>query len=704
MGMAVAGLIIGFALVAPSHAEEAKDGQVGVRFDAVPEGVVVRSIRPGMGAEQAGLRVGDLVVAVDGDPVDEDIKAAGRQFRGPIGSTVRFKLRSALATDEREVEVTRNKRVSIHRSDRMDPILARFAAAVRTEKKPSKAREATAALIAHGFGGKRAGKAVGTALARAAAKQPKVARAAIDLLLDQALDDGELRFRIGEALFILEDFAGAVKAFDQAGALQGADVRGDGFTGHVGSDHRRLELLINSLWDTGEKDRARALAAELSRVRDIPGLWRHLGIDSPSPRAPMMARLPPVAPFKTDLLSGGNWSSAAHGNKVVLLAFWATWCGPCKREMPELAEMWESHHGQPFELVAVSVDEGSSDKVNKTSKKWGMPFPVAHDRALGRQFEVTGLPAIRLLGGDGSLRFSGSGYSPDGVAKISRRVDRLLEDLATGAEGEGQRVGDAWTTGTAVLTGFSVVNGALSIAGGPQKVIVGAKGAAPVVLEVADNTVGQELERDVSTKWRGIAGQVVWLDGAVGSQPGSLWIRAFGADGDARWFHTLPSPLVRMAVSGDRLWVAMEKGLVALDVSGTVVASFDIDGANISGAADGGIWAVDGKTRYRVTVDGIASSDPALDGVVVDGTGTWARGGVVQLIEGRFGPDGSSRKIAVRKDDVVIGLDGTGQPAFAMQLDADPEVAAIDVDGDGRDELLVTIRRHGVATIQLEIP
>jgi len=704
MGIGGTGLIIALAWGLPARAEEAKDGQIGVKFDLVAEGAVIQRVRPGMGAEQAGIRVGDLVTDVNGSPIEDRLKDAGRQIRGPVGSTVQLTVRGPFGGAEREVDVERSKRVAIHRSDRMDPALARFRAALRTGRNVHDARDATQGLIAAGFSGKTAGAAVGSALLRAARKHPRIARTAIELLQDQAPGDGQLRYRIGEALFAMDDFEGAVKALDQAGEAWGADVRGEAWTGWVGTDSRRLELLANSLWDIDQQDRARTVAAELGLTLDVPGLWDRLGMENPAPRVPMLAHLPPVDAFKTDLLGGGTWALEEQGDKVVLLAFWATWCGPCRREMPELAEMWEALHDRPFEMVAVSVDEAGTDKVRKTAEKWKLPFPVAHDRALGRAFEVTGLPAIRLLGGDGSLRFAGSGYSSTGVAKLAERVDKLMAEVEAGALSEGQRVGDVWTTGTAELTGFSVVNGALSVAAGPDRVVVGARGAAPVVLPVVDGAVGAELERDVSTLWRRISGRVVWFDGAVGGHPGGLWLRAFDPEGDIRWFETLSSPMVDFAVSGDHLWVAMQEGLAVLNAEGKVLATHDLSALDIASAGDGAVWVVDGKTRYRVTVEGIASSDGAADSAAIDESGTWARAGVVEMVQGRFGPEGDLRRVAVRKDDVIVGLDGEGRPAFSLKIDAAPGIAVIDLDGDGRDELLVTIRRHGVATVKLEIP
>ena len=91
---------------------------------------------------------------------------------------------------------------------------------------------------------------------------------------------------------------------------------------------------------------------------------------------------------------------------------------------------------------------------------------------------------------------------------------------------------------------------------------------------------------------------------------------------------------------------------------------------------------------------------------VVAEDGSWARAGLADLIVGSFGPDGASRWIGVRSDKTIVGLAGDGSAALVIELEADetPGIAATDLDGDGKDELLVSVRERGVATIQLEMP
>ena len=90
----------------------------------------------------------------------------------------------------------------------------------------------------------------------------------------------------------------------------------------------------------------------------------------------------------------------------------------------------------------------------------------------------------------------------------------------------------------------------------------------------------------------------------------------------------------------------------------------------------------------------------------IAGDGTWVGAGFQDLISGRFGPNKEPRVVALRDDGVILGLNGDGGPALRVQLEDEvqPYISFGDLDGDGRDELLISSKDRGVATIEMEIP
>jgi thiol-disulfide isomerase/thioredoxin len=81
-------------------------------------------------------------------------------------------------------------------------------------------------------------------------------------------------------------------------------------------------------------------------------------------------------PFELHDLSGGVLTPAALKGKVVLLNFWATWCGPCREEIPEMIAL-QAQYKDSLQVIGISEDEDPPDKVEKFAKKMGMNYPVA---------------------------------------------------------------------------------------------------------------------------------------------------------------------------------------------------------------------------------------------------------------------------------------------------------------------------------------
>jgi cytochrome c biogenesis protein CcmG/thiol:disulfide interchange protein DsbE len=110
----------------------------------------------------------------------------------------------------------------------------------------------------------------------------------------------------------------------------------------------------------------------------------------------------PAPPLALPDLQGRTVDLSGLRGRVVAVNFWATWCGPCLAEIPELAEVWRRHQGGCFELLGVAEE---SDRADVARAAADMPYPVLVDgrRQVGDAWGVPGYPHTYLVDREGRL-------------------------------------------------------------------------------------------------------------------------------------------------------------------------------------------------------------------------------------------------------------------------------------------------------------
>ena len=162
--------------------------------------------------------------------------------------------------------------------------------------------------------------------------------------------------------------------------------------------------------------------------RLLPHLGALVGIRSGERRAPS---------FAATTLDGIPLTADSLRGRVVLVNFWATWCGPCRVEMPLLQAMHERHAARGFTLLGLSVDRAGEDVVRAFLRERGVTYPVAvvgaeAERAFGG---VRGYPTSFLLDRNGEIRHAVIG--PLAPATLELAVRRLLDEPARRAPRDG---------------------------------------------------------------------------------------------------------------------------------------------------------------------------------------------------------------------------------------------------------------------------
>ena len=133
-------------------------------------------------------------------------------------------------------------------------------------------------------------------------------------------------------------------------------------------------------------------------------------------------------PLALQDLAGRLHDLADYRGKVVLVNFWATWCEPCRAEMPSIERLRRSLQGKPFEVLGVNLAEPLS-RIEKYLEGLPVSFPVLRDRdsAASKAWKARILPASYLVGRDGRIRFVAYGELDWGSEPARKAVSELLQ-------------------------------------------------------------------------------------------------------------------------------------------------------------------------------------------------------------------------------------------------------------------------------------
>ena len=127
-------------------------------------------------------------------------------------------------------------------------------------------------------------------------------------------------------------------------------------------------------------------------------------------------------------LDGTKFELASRRDKVVLLNLWATWCGPCRYEIPELQRMHDQYGKRGFEVVGVSVDESGIEAVREFVTEQKMTYPIVLDPQgkLADLMAASVLPTTVLIGRDGKIVWKKVGAILEGDQELQSAIEKAL--------------------------------------------------------------------------------------------------------------------------------------------------------------------------------------------------------------------------------------------------------------------------------------
>ena len=127
--------------------------------------------------------------------------------------------------------------------------------------------------------------------------------------------------------------------------------------------------------------------------------------------------------------NGENLRLSEYRGDVVMINFWATWCGPCRQEMPLLDELYTRYQRVGFNLLGVNIDEDSG-KAMAMIEELGVNFPVLFDsrKEVSKMYQVGAMPVTVIVDRAGQVRYVHQGYKPGYENMYLDQVRTLLRE------------------------------------------------------------------------------------------------------------------------------------------------------------------------------------------------------------------------------------------------------------------------------------
>jgi peroxiredoxin len=150
--------------------------------------------------------------------------------------------------------------------------------------------------------------------------------------------------------------------------------------------------------------------------------------DQPSPEETTLTAVGQTAPsFEVTTLDGQVFNLEQERGRVVLVNFWATWCPPCREEIPRLEELWQQHAGDDFTMLAIAREE-TEDAVGPFVEAHAMSFPIACDvdRGVYRLYAEQYIPRNVVVDRSGTIVFQSSGYDSDEFAEMTAAIAEAM--------------------------------------------------------------------------------------------------------------------------------------------------------------------------------------------------------------------------------------------------------------------------------------
>ena len=229
---------------------------------------------------------------------------------------------------------------------------------------------------------------------------------------------------LGRAKFVKKDYTEAIQHLSSAiGKMGDSALDAEGYF-WLGRAYEKIEkwddamvAYANSLAEREDKNVrkfAERLGSRITGLKTSVPEKKVVTIDELIAEAQIKKSMP-APDFQAETLDGKKVSLSDYQGKVLILDFWATWCGPCLAELPYFQELVNLYKDDPSVAFLTISQDRSKDVVQKFLEQKGYTFPVIFDTGIGQLFEVEGIPLLIVIDKEGNIRYKHFGFDPNNV-------------------------------------------------------------------------------------------------------------------------------------------------------------------------------------------------------------------------------------------------------------------------------------------------
>ncbi|MBD3367628.1 MAG: redoxin domain-containing protein [Candidatus Eisenbacteria bacterium] len=134
--------------------------------------------------------------------------------------------------------------------------------------------------------------------------------------------------------------------------------------------------------------------------------------------------------FELPDLDDNTVTLADYEGDVVIIDLWATWCPPCREEIPFLIELYEEHRNDGLVVIGIGLDQGGADVLRPFAEKHDISYPIlVGGREISRTYRASSIPTTYIIGRDGRIAARHVGFHPSMKAEMREMVEGLLKPV-----------------------------------------------------------------------------------------------------------------------------------------------------------------------------------------------------------------------------------------------------------------------------------